>query len=373
MNRYFPKLCPPTCGLEINFKRIKQNRQIRVLTLAEIEKISGQRGDFQVTIRLNPRYVNEKCTACGKCAEVCSLEIANEFNYRMDKIKAAYLPHEMAFPMRYVLDPRIIRTADAQRCAEACEYHAVDLSMQPRQLELNVGSIVWATGWNPYDAGRLDNLGGGRYPNVITNVVMERMASLNGPTGGKIVRPSDGKDIQRVAFVQCAGSRDENHLPYCSAVCCSASLKQATYVRDQNPESKVYIFYLDLRTPGRLEEFYTKVQSDENIFLVKGKIARITEDTATRNVTVEAEDIASGKRIQMKVDLVVLATGMVPTTAEWNISADLHYDQSGFIISGFSEMGMHAVGCVKRPLDVASSVKDATGTALKAIQSVLRR
>ncbi|MBI1986868.1 MAG: CoB--CoM heterodisulfide reductase iron-sulfur subunit A family protein [Nitrospinae bacterium] len=400
MNRYFPKLCPPSCGLEINFKRIQRNKRIRVYTLAEVERISGRAGDLEqirkpsqnpplaekiedkggfpdrpldVTIRLNPRHVNEKCTACGQCAEACSLEIPNELNYGMDKIKAAYLPHEMAFPMRYVLDPRILGTDDAHRCAQACAYQAIDLSMQPKRLEIQVDSIVWATGWQPYDATRLDNLGFGRYPNVITNVMMERLAAPNGPTGGRIARPSDGKAALSVAFVQCAGSRDTNHLPYCSAVCCLASLKQTTYLREQNPDSRVRIFYIDVRAPGRLEEFYAKVKNDEKVKLTKGKVARITEDPATRDPVVEAEDIVSGERVRVRVDLAVLATGMAPTPLKSQMPMEVRCDENGFIASDLSETGIYPVGCVRRPSDVASSVREATAAALKAIQSGARK
>src|SRR4030065_2516822 len=127
--------------------------------------------------------------------------------------------------------------------------------MKPEVIEINAGAIVLATGWKPYDASKIDNLGFGKSPNVITNVVMERLASGNGPTAGKITRPSDGKEVKSVAFVQCAGSRDENHLPYCSYICCMASLKQATYIREQAPESKAFIYYIDVRAMGKYEDF----------------------------------------------------------------------------------------------------------------------
>ena len=150
--------------------------------------------------------------------------------------------------------------------------------MQPRTITAKVGAIVWATGWKPYDATKMDNLGFGSYPNVITNVMMERYASENGPTEGKIVRPSDGAEISKIGFVQCAGSRDENHLPYCSAVCCLASMKQATYVRERYPDAEIHLFYIDVRAPGRMEDFYTKVQEDEKFFFHRGKVGKITED-----------------------------------------------------------------------------------------------
>ncbi len=275
LNKYFPKLCPPTCGLEINFQRIKNNKKIKWFTMTEVEKISGGPGNFDVTLKQNPRFVNENCTCCGKCGEACDTEISNAFNFDMDKRKAAYLPYEMSFPQRYVLDPSIIGTDTARKCKDACEYDAIDLDMKPKTLSLKAAAIVWATGWNPYDAQKIDNLSFGSVKNVITNMMMERLAAANGPTQGKIVRPSDGKAVGTIAFVQCAGSRDENHLPFCSYICCLASLKQATYIRETNKSSKATIFYIDLRTPGRYEKFYKKVKEDANVSFVKGKVAKI--------------------------------------------------------------------------------------------------
>ena len=208
---------------------------------------------------------------------------------------------------------------------------------------------------------------------MITNVMMERLAANNGPTKGKIVRPSDGKEIGSIAFVQCAGSRDENYLPFCSYVCCLASLKHANYVREQYPEAKIYIFYIDIRALGKYEEFYTKIANDEKVFLIKGKVAEIVEDPETGTLTVTAEDQLSGKLTKETVDMVVLATGMVPSTAQDKVPADVSYDENGFIVLDDSKKGIYGAGCVKRPMDVASSVRDATAAALKAIQSTVRR
>ena len=373
MHQYFPKLCPSSCGLEINFRRIRQNPRIKFFTMAEVENILGEDGNFDVTIRLNPRYINENCTGCGACSEVVTTEIPNAFNYGMDKVKAAYLPHEFAFPMRYVIAPEIIGMEEATRAKEVCKYNAVDLEMSPETVNLKVAAIVWATGWNPYDADKLEEMGFGRIPNVVTNVMMERLAAWNGPTGGKIVRPSDGKPVESVAFVQCAGSRDENHMPFCSHVCCLASLKQTTYIREQNPESKVSIFYIDIRAYGRYEAFYTRVGGDENVKFIKGKVAKVEEDSTSGRVIVEAEDIYSGGKKRAQVDLVVLATGMHPTTAKDRVPADLRYDENGFIISDSQKPGIYAAGCVKKPLDVATANRDATAAALKAVQSTVKR
>jgi quinone-modifying oxidoreductase subunit QmoA len=374
LNQYFPKLCPPTCGLEINFRRIKDNPRIKILTLAEVESLTGSPGNYDVAIKVNPRYVNENCTCCGDCAEACQTEIASEFDFGMKRIKGAYLPFEMAFPARYVIAPEIIGTPDANRVKEACKYDAVDLEMQAKTLNLKIGAVVWATGWQPYDAAKIDNLGFGQYPNIITNMMMERLASPNGPTQGKILRPSDSREPQSVAFVQCAGSRDENHLPYCSYICCMASLKQAKYVRERYPDAKIYIFYIDLRSPGyRYERFYQTIKEDDNIFLIKGKVAEVSEDPGTRNVTVVAENAVTGEKIHQEAELVVLATGMQPTAATGKLPADLQINTDGFIVNDYEKGGMFAAGCAIRPADVVSSNQNATGMALKAIQTLVSR
>jgi quinone-modifying oxidoreductase subunit QmoA len=374
LNQYFPKLCPPTCGLEINFRRIKDNPRVKVLTLAEVEKVAGGPGNYDVAIKVNPRYVNAKCTCCGDCAAACQTEIDSAYDFGMRKIKGAYLPFEMAFPSRFVIAPEIIGTDDAQRIKEACKYDAVDLDMEVKTLNINVGAIVWATGWQPYDAAKIDNLGFGQYPNIITNMMMERLAAPNGPTKGKILRPSDAKEPASIAFVQCAGSRDENHLPYCSYICCMASLKQATYVRERYPDAKIYVFYIDLRTPGyRYERFYEKIKADTNIFLIKGKVAEVSQDPTSKNITVVAENAVTGEKIHQEVEMAVLATGMQPTTATNKLPADLKYSEDGFILNDYQAGGMFAAGCANKPADVVSSNQNATGMALKAIQTLVNR
>ncbi|SMC24555.1 quinone-modifying oxidoreductase subunit QmoA [Desulfacinum hydrothermale DSM 13146] len=373
MNKYFPKLCPPSCGLEINFRRIKNNPLVRFFTMAEVTKIEGTPGDLDVTIKIRPRYVNEKCTACGLCQEAAETQIPNPFDYGLSTVKAAYLPHEFAFPMRYVIAPEVIGTEEAGKIQAACPYGAVELDMAEKEFDLKVGAVVWATGWKPYDAEKITYYGFGKHQNVVTNVIFERLAAVNGPTAGVIQRPSDGQPVQNVAFVQCAGSRDENHLPYCSGVCCLASLKQATYLLDQNPDARATIFYIDIRALGKYEDFFAKVQADERVRLVKAKAGEITEDPATGQVTVQAEDQATGAILKESFDMVVLATGMVPSTAEDKVPAEVAYDDHGFLLNGSAAGAVIPAGCVKRPVDVATSVQDATAAALKAIQATVRR
>ncbi|AGK62068.1 putative adenylylsulfate reductase-associated electron transfer protein QmoA [Archaeoglobus sulfaticallidus PM70-1] len=368
--KYFPKLCPPYCGLEILFRRIRTNPKIKFLTMSEVVDVSGSPGNFDVTVRIKPRYVDiSKCTACGECAKVCPVERDNDFNYGMDKTKAIYLPHDLAFPMKYVIDDSVCKKDECAKCVSACKYDAIDFSMEEKTINIKAESIIVATGWKPYDATKLTNLGFGKYPNVITNVMMERLASYNGPTKGKIVRPSDGKEPNTIAFVQCAGSRDENHLPYCSAICCLASMKQATYIREQYPDAKVYIFYIDIRAPGRFEDFYATVSEDENIVFVKGKVAKI-EEGENGNLIVVAENTLTGEKTRTEVEMVVLATGMQPELSGVNLPIkELKLDSYGFALSS---PGIYVAGVAKKPSDVATAVEESTAAALKGIQIAKR-
>ncbi len=291
----------------------------------------------------------------------------------------------------------------------------VTLQANGSAVEFRVGAIIQATGWKPYDASKLDHLGG-NLPNVITNVQMEELTAA-----GKVVRPSDGKPAKKIVFVQCAGSRDENHLPYCSAVCCRVSLKQALWVRELDDETQAFVLYKDIRTPGQYEDYYRRAQEDEGIFFTKGEVVSVQE-AAGGNLTVDVEETLLGKHIQVEADLVVLATGMVPQAADGEAVRQF-VDAQGIIAKGEAgaqlEMakktveelkdhegtailnlgyrqgpdmpvlkydfpdshficfpyetrrtGIYAAGCVRAPNDTDACREDAAGAALKAIQSV---
>ena len=368
LNQYFPKLCPPSCGLEINFQRIKKNRKIRVHTMTEVKSIAGGPGAYQVTLESKPRFVNNNCTACGACVEACPEERDNAFNFNMDKTKAIYKSHDHAFPMKYVIDMAACNKCG--KCASACKYNAIDLTMAAKEITVDVASIVWSTGWNPYDPTKMDNLKFNSSESIITNMMMERLAAPNGPTAGKILRPGDNKAPESFAFVQCAGSRDENHLEYCSYICCMATFKQITYIRAQYPEAKIYVFYIDLRTPGKYEHFREKLMGDANTTFVKGKVADIVAE-AGGAVTLIAENAVTGDKISQTVDMAILATGMQPALQGQGAALGVTMDGNGFVLADEAK-AMFAGGCAKKAADVVTSGQNSTAAALKAIQASRR-
>ncbi len=379
--KYFPKLCFPTCGLEINQRRAKMNPNLDILTMAEVSNIEGEAGNYKATVKVAPRYVNENCTGCGDCGKAVEAEFDNEFDYGLgikgeainSKRKGAYLPYRMAHPQRYVIDPRIIGTDDAQKAKDACKVDAVDLEMQEEEITIPCGAVIFATGWQPYDANKIQPYGYDRYRNVITNVEFERMADPSGPTGGKIVRPSDGKEAKNVAFIQCAGSRDSNYLLHCSRICCMASLKQATYMLDAyGDEADINIYYIDIRSIDRFEDFYAKVKANANVKFIKSKVANILENRENSNPVLHGVDTEGYNRYATEHDLVVLAVGMQPSIDKDKFPVDIAINAEGFIEPAPENGGIFAAGSAADALDVNRAVQHATGAALRAIQVVNR-
>ncbi len=369
--KYFPKLCHPTCGLEINQRRAKMNPNLTIITMAEVTGLEGEAGNYTATVKLSPRYVNDNCTACGECGKAVEAEFDNEYDYGMSKRKGAYLPHVMAHPMQYVIDPRIIGTDDAQKAKDACKYDAIDLDMEAHEINFPCGAVIWATGWQPYDAAKIQPYGYDRFDNVITNVEFERMADPKGPTGGKIVRPSDGKEAKNVAFIQCAGSRDRNHLFHCSRICCMASLKQTHYVTGAYDDAQVTIYYIDIRAIDRFEDFYQEVKAKDNVTFTKSKVANIITDKDD-NPICRGVDTEGYHRYENTHDLVVLATGMQASVSKSDFPVDIVINREGFIEPDEANGGVFAAGSASDALDVNRAVQHATGAALKAIQVVNR-
>jgi quinone-modifying oxidoreductase subunit QmoA len=371
-HKYFPKMCPPSCGFEINARRVRNSPRITVHTLSTVEEITGKAGEFRARIKTRPRYVTGEASLDDSLTEQLTSDRPDEFNLGMGTTKALYYPHDAAFPALHVLDREALSDSDVATLTQSAPPGAIDLEMEETEKWIDVGAVIVATGWRPYDATRLENLAFGQSENVITNVMMERLAASGGPTGGKILRPSDGEAPKKVAFVQCAGSRDENHLPYCSAVCCMASLKQARYLREQYEDVEVTVFYIDIRTISRLENFYYDLLEDEKISFIKGKVAGISEAPTAGNLILDVEDTIAGEKPEREFDMVVLATGIVPETADSPIPFDLEMDEYGFLDGATDVEGVYAAGCAKHPCDVSRATKESTAAALKAIQCVKR-
>ena len=369
LHHYFPKLCPPTCGMEINTRRLEHNSRVTVHTSTRVTAASRAGGTWSVTLSHAPRHVSEACTACGACSEACPARVPDPFNLGMQQVPAIRAARPGGWPHAFVLD-REACPEGCRACVDACPVNAVDLAASGCEETVEAGAVVVATGWRPYPLEKLAELGGGVLADVVSNVQMERLASSTGPTAGKILRPSDGEAPRRVAFVQCAGSRDVNHLPYCSGVCCLASLKQALYVKEQLPETEVAVYYIDRRTPGRNEDMLTRVAATAGVRLVKGKVGRVTADGG--ELVLRLEDVEAGVLQDARADLVVLATGMVPNLGEDPLPLDLLLDEDGFGLENLAT-GVAVAGVAHRPGDVASSVRDATGAAAKAIVAAGRR
>lgn len=361
-NSYFPKFCPPACGLEINYRRIRSNPRITYFTGAEVIDITGCDGNFQVKFTVSPRLINNRCTACGKCAEVCPEERPSQLGEETPA-RAAYMPGGLAFPMKYTIDPEFCKREACAKCLDVCDFDAIQLDAQSAEVDLQVGKIIVATGWKLYDPSKIENYAYAQEKDVISNLEFEHLMASCTRENKKLGRPSDGKLPARIAFVQCAGSRDHNHLSYCSAVCCSASLKHALSLAESYPEVSSEIFYIDLRVSGRNEKLLLKAESTDQITLTRGKAGRISPSETGEGLQIEVEDVMKGKRREDTFDLVVLAMGLEAN----QIAAELETNDLGFYQTDQAP-GIFAAASSKRPMDVVNSVRDATATALKTMR-----
>lgn len=378
--RYFPRLCPPGCGIDYILQKIRSNSKIELTTLTEVKSLSGGPGNFEVTLLQKPRYVMpDRCTACGNCAPLCPADRKDHFDFGLSQTKAIYLPKGFPHPQSYVIDPDRCLGQECSLCRQACPVQAIDLEESPRERTIKVGSIIVATGWDPFDARLVEQFGYQQYPDVINNMEFERLVSPSGPTGGKLVRLSNGQPVKRIAFIQCVGSRDKNHLPYCSKVCCTVTLKQIKYVREFAPEAQIFVFYMDMRATGEYEEMYRLAQEESQALFIRGIPSRVIEDINSHDLILQAEDTLSGQMVKIGADMVVLATGMTPNQEFRQLGERVGLPlEMGAFASGHLQCfpfesrraGIYAAGTSQEPMDASSAIKSAAGAAMKALVSL---
>ena len=371
--KVFPTLDCSQCILTPKMASVSQSKNIDLITYAEVSEISGVPGDFQVKVNLKPRGVDpEKCIGCGTCSEVCPTNVPSEYDEKIGDRKAAYIPFPQSVPSIYTIDfDHCIRCG---QCVRSCPADAINLDDKGDELELNVGSIILATGYELYDVGSLAQYGYGKYPNVVTSLEMERILDVNGPTGSQLIVPGTGRDVKSVAYVLCAGSRDtEVGKPYCSRVCCLYALKQAQLLRDRGVD--VWIHYIDIRSPGRrYEEFYRTTQEKGAMF-VKGKVTEIVPEGG--QVLVRGEDMMINRMMENAIDLVVLAPPIVTSEDTLKLAEMLRVpvDEDQFVLERHPKLdpmstkrdGIYAAGMVLGPKDIQSTTAEAEGAAMKAV------
>jgi heterodisulfide reductase subunit A2 len=380
LDKTFPTLDCSACILTPKMVDAARSPDIEILTDSEVTGLEGFVGNFKATVRTGPRCVDlEKCTGCGDCAEACVLagRVPDGFDAGLSKRGAIYIQFPQAVPLAAAVDResclRFTKGKCKSPCLEACGVDAIDLEMEETVRELEVGAVVVATGFDLFDAGAMPQFGYGRYPGVVDALQFERMLSASGPTGGRIVA-GDGKEPESIAFLHCIGSRDENANEYCSRVCCMYSMKQAHLAREKTG-AKIYEFYIDVNAFGKgYQEFYRRVR-DDGVFFVRGKCADVAR--LGGSLTVFAEDTLLSRRVELPVDMVVLAAGLVPSAGAEELARVLGVSlgAEGFFTEAHPKLrpvesltdGIFLAGCCQGPKDIPDCVAQAGAAASEAL------
>ena len=376
LDKTLPTLDCSMCILAPKMVDCGKHENIELITYAEVTDVDGYIGNFTVTVNKKARYVDEEtCTGCGQCTEVCPIEIPNYFDEGIGMTKAAYIPFPQAVPLCATIDKDYC--IECGLCVSACERGSIDLDQQPEEIKLEVGTIIAATGYDPYDPSGKYEYGYGRYSNVITGLEIERMINASGPTTGHVIKPSDGETPKRVAFIHCVGSRDEQiGKPYCSRVCCMYSMKNAQLCIDHEPDTEVTCYYMDIRAFGKgFEEFYKTSQEKYGIEFLRGRPAQIIENDDL-TLTIRAEDTLLGKVTEYTYDLVVLSVGLEPPAGSNELRQTLGISKSsdGFYMEAHPKLrpvdtltdGVYIAGVAQGPKDIPDSVAQGSAAAARA-------
>ncbi len=380
LHETFPTLDCAQCILTPLMAEVARHPLVKIYTLTEVESIEGYVGNFKVKLRVKPRGVKVgECTLCGFCERVCPVEVPSEFNRGLSKRKAIYIPFAQAVPSAYVVD--FEHCNKCGRCIKVCPVKTIDLEQREEMVEEVVGTIVVAAGYDLYQAEKLPEYQYGVENDVIDSLQFERILDVQGPTRGEIRRPSDKRLVKKIVFIQCVGSRDVNHLPYCSKICCMYTAKHALLFLERVPDGEAYVFYIDVRAGGKgFEEFIKRAQEHGAIY-IKGRVSRIYKDRLTGDVVIEGYDLLDNREVVIRADLVVLAPGMI-SALDRKLAEILKIpvDQFMFVSEAHPKLkpvetsvaGILVAGAVQGPKDIPESIAQAASAAAKAAELLLR-
>lgn len=377
LDKTFPTLDCSICIEGPKMVDCARHPNITIFANSDLVRCDGYIGNFKVTIRKNPRYViTEKCTGCGECKDACPIEYPNEWDMNLGTRKAISVPFDQAVPLIYSINRDYC--IECFKCVDVCgERDAIDFEQQPEEVEIDVGAIVVSTGFDIYLPYDMPLMGYGKYQNVLTSMEFERLILAAGPTGGKVIRQSDGKRPKRIAFIQCVGSRDKQHYPYCCNFGCMYTLKHTVQLKEKYKEDvEVYVFYIDIRSPGKgYEEFYDRAR-ENGVNFIRGRVSRIDEDPTTHNLMVHGEDTLLGQPIEVEADMVVLATASIPKKGSEDIARilNLSRDADGFFMEAHPKLkpldaptdGIFFAGACAGLKDIPYSVSQGSGAAARA-------
>ncbi|GFM33127.1 CoB--CoM heterodisulfide reductase iron-sulfur subunit A family protein [Desulfovibrio subterraneus] len=382
LDKTFPTVDCSSCILGPKMVDVAQHPNITLYAASEVEEISGYVGNFDVKVRRRATYVNwDACTGCGLCMEKCPSKKSHDaFNEGVATTTAIGIPFPQAIPKKAAIKPEFclkLQKGKCGVCAKVCPTKCIDFEQQDTIVSEKVGAIVAATGYDLFDWTVYGQYGGGRYPDVVTSLQYERMMNASGPTAGHIKRPSDGKEPKRVVFIQCVGSRDKSvDRPYCSGFCCMYTAKQAVLTKDHIPDSDSYVFYMDIRSPGKgYDEFTRRAQEQYGVQYVRGRVSMIYPKGDT--LVVRGADTLAGTQVEVEADLVVLAVGIESSKGAPHLAEKLRisYDHYGFFMEAHPKLkpvetntaGVYLAGCCQGPKDIPTSVGQGSATAAKVL------
>jgi heterodisulfide reductase subunit A len=380
IDKTFPTMDCSICILAPKMSEVGRHPNIELLTLSEIEAVDGYVGNFSVRVRKKARYVNASCTACGDCAKVCPQVAPDEFNAGLSMRRAIYMAFAQAVPSTYQIDMNLCLNKHGivacDKCYQACQRQCIDYSQKDEILNLEVGTIIVATGVDVYDPTPLTEFGYRKFPNVITSLEFERLINAGGPSGGNLIRPSDQRIPKTVAFLQCIGSRSKRSNIYCSNICCMNTIKDALLIKEHWPETKILVFYIDIRAFGKgFEDLFQRARR-EGVTFIRGVPGEIIEDPVTRNLTLIGEDTLLSQLYRYEVDMAILSVGIEPRRDSPVIQRLLNLScaSDGFFLEAHPKLrpvdtptsGIFLAGCAEGPKDIKDSVTQASAAASRA-------